>query len=1634
MPFLMQFKGFLALFLAFAAFEAFGADTPANYVGSNGGFWSIAPNWSTNPVVPANAGANTFAVTIPASTNVSFDLLGSTSISALTLNPSATLNLGAGDNLAVLNTFNSAGGVSANGATFTASGSTTADESSFSTSAAGAISLPTFSSYMPGGGNTFHADGANSKINAAALATITLGSANNYLFLAATGGGLVDAHNLTTVTGTSGIQTPLRVQSYDAGSVVNINSLAAPADVLNVDVRGGGTVLWGSPTTLNGSVISKSGATSTLNTASLSSLDRSNIEAQGGATLAFPALVTYSPASGNSIQADGIGSIVDLSSLTKIDVGAANNYMYLVATNGGLLDAHNLSTIVGTSGIGTPIRVQSYGSGSTVNFSSLGSVPNMLSIDVRDGASVLWGSPTTVQGAVLDKTGATSTLNTASLSNIDHSSLGAFTGATMSFPALVTYRPGGGNEFRADGTQSKLDFPALTTIDLGSANNYLFINAFNGGTIDAHALTTLTGTSGIGQPIRVQSYNTGTVVNLGSLVSTPNILSLDIRDGATLLWGNPTSAQGDIISKSGAASVLNTASLTNIDRSSLYAAGGATLSFPAVVSYNPGNGNEIRGDGAGSKIDLTSVTSLNWGSANNYVFLEAYNGGLVDARNLASISGTTGIGLPLRVQSYGAGSNVNLAALLFPAGVLNADLRDGATMTWNKPASLVGQTISMSNNATLDTSALSSFTGGIFTLNNATTSFAALSTADGSSFFIQGGAAISFPALHKITPGTGNKLRADGAGSKADFSNLTTIDLGLASNFINVEAYNGGLVDMHNLASVIGTSGTATPLRVQSFGVGSNVNMSGLAFTSGLLSLDLRDQGTFTWNKPASLIGANISLTNGATLDTSLLTSFTNGVLTLTNASSDLSHVVSADGSNLFAQGGAVMTLPALHTFAPGVSTTFTADGVGSKLDLSALNSIDLGLANRTLTLNAFNGGVIDLHNVPAITGSSGGTPLHIQSFGAGSNVDLSSFVAGYPVGIRPPVVGVDLRNGGAAQIKELVENDVISITQTGSHLSVDGSLLLTSLGRLALDSGAILSVKRDFSLALTDTSHMQSSAGTLMFDGSGLQRVEAGGKDVALATGTLTNDNFSFGRLIVGQAGQPASIVEVRDDTDNGNRVGGAPESIYLFGIHGRGGAPQGGDPDAVDILGGSTLLLRNLNVYAEQGGSLVNLQTLIPAGQRIVAYKGGYLSKSFSAVPGAWNVDAAGDWNTAGNWLISGVPNSAGAAAVFGDKITAARTVTVNSTDTVGFLGFDGGSSYTLSGTGAINLANTPGLHAGIQVNNDAGNANHTVNLPLNVQSDLDLVSYSSGTLNLAGAFNNSAGHTILKDGPGLIAISGPQTHAAGTQIVTEGGTLRLDSDAGSVASRTVTLNQVGGNTLVTTTQHLASLNIVGGVVSVSTTGLKSIVTSSVQFGSAGQIDLTTRNGLIVDYATGGPSPVASIRAAIISGLNAQGTAWTGPGIVSSTAASAPKLAVGYTESSALLGANGGNFLGEAVDGSAVLVRATLDGDANLDGQVSFADLVAVAQHYGLTGTSTWATGDFNYDGATSFADLVAVAQNYGAVLPASIPGATPDFEHDLAAAVAQVPEPASLALLLGAGLLALRRGGRSRRSARR
>jgi hypothetical protein len=140
----------------------------------------------------------------------------------------------------------------------------------------------------------------------------------------------------------------------------------------------------------------------------------------------------------------------------------------------------------------------------------------------------------------------------------------------------------------------------------------------------------------------------------------------------------------------------------------------------------------------------------------------------------------------------------------------------------------------------------------------------------------------------------------------------------------------------------------------------------------------------------------------------------------------------------------------------------------------------------------------------------------------------------------------------------------------------------------------------------------------------------------------------------------------------------------------------------------------------------------------------------------------------------------------------------------------------------------------------------------------------------------------------------------------------------------------------------------------------------------------------------------------------------AWTGPGITSSSAASVAanianthKTAIGFAEASTF---GIGTFAGQAVDTSAVLLRYTVVGDANIDGTVDTSDFNVLAANFNMT-NALWQQGDFNFDGVVNALDFNNLSNNFGQILPSPALGSV-------------VPEPAVLAPLVLISLLRRRR----------
>ena len=101
------------------------------------------------------------------------------------------------------------------------------------------------------------------------------------------------------------------------------------------------------------------------------------------------------------------------------------------------------------------------------------------------------------------------------------------------------------------------------------------------------------------------------------------------------------------------------------------------------------------------------------------------------------------------------------------------------------------------------------------------------------------------------------------------------------------------------------------------------------------------------------------------------------------------------------------------------------------------------------------------------------------------------------------------------------------------------------------------------------------------------------------------------------------------------------------------------------------------------------------------------------------------------------------------------------------------------------------------------------------------------------------------------------------------------------------------------------------------------------------------------------------------------------------------------------------------------------TLLGDANLDGTVNSEDFTPFSAN--LSKNGLWDDGDFNYDGTVNAEDFSPFSHNLGQ--SATLAAAAGTLELANGISLANVPEPASVGLLVVSGLGILGRRRRRR-----
>ena len=360
-----------------------------------------------------------------------------------------------------------------------------------------------------------------------------------------------------------------------------------------------------------------------------------------------------------------------------------------------------------------------------------------------------------------------------------------------------------------------------------------------------------------------------------------------------------------------------------------------------------------------------------------------------------------------------------------------------------------------------------------------------------------------------------------------------------------------------------------------------------------------------------------------------------------------------------------------------------------------------------------------------------------------------------------------------------------------------------------------------------------------------------------------------------------------------------------------------------------------------------------------------------SLYAVDGSWAVNAAGNWNTASNWSSSPtVPGGAGSTINLNFDITAARTVTIDTTSaTVGILNIGDPTTtffaYTLAASGGASLI-MDNSGAGAQINHTSTGVADIISAPISLNDNLTVSNASGSALTLSGGITSTGTQnvTFKANAAGGFTVSTASVNNSGT-ITNSGTGAGTTTLSGGVGSNVTAINQSSTTSALTISGALAVNS--GGTTLTNTAGTKVLTASGGVTGTgnlvlnnnsalASGITLSTTSvnntGSITNSGTGaGTTLISAALGSAVTGVtqNSSTSALTLNGVNTNyngtTNLTAGKLSLG---SATALGGNGsttgtGGALniaaGTTLDSSAASLALTTVNAQNWNGSFTFA-----------------------------------------------------------------------------------------------
>ena len=532
---------------------------------------------------------------------------------------------------------------------------------------------------------------------------------------------------------------------------------------------------------------------------------------------------------------------------------------------------------------------------------------------------------------------------------------------------------------------------------------------------------------------------------------------------------------------------LNLSSVVNMDETS-FIANDVSFSTPAAVVNYRGKSTQpskLQANGADSMLNMSAVTTFEAGT-NWDTDIQATAGGQVDLSGVTSI--TVG---SIDVVASGANSLINLSNLSTYAQTNAFQSRfhvdNGGTIQVGN-LQVLDQTGIDINNGTMNTAQLTTITRGSIVVANALGDFSGLTMMQDTAVTLNAGGSMAWPSLTNFdessltvnngttltTPNSATSyvgkssqpslLRASGTNSTLDLSSVTSLEGGTNWD-TNIQAVGGGLVDLSGLTSV-----TVGSIDVESSGPNSLVNLANLDIylpTNDFESrLRVANQGEIQLGNVVTMDMTSVDINNG-TLNTSQLTTFTNGAITVANSAADFSNLTvlqgttvtlnagssidlsaagNIDESSFIVSAGRNLSTPAATAFQGRSSrpSSLVADGSNSLLDMSQLITIRGG-DNWDTDIQALRGGRVDLSGVATIPDGS----ADVWADGNDSVVDLSGLAAYTATNIFQ--ARIRATNGG----RVMLSNDVVV---SGANLSLDKTSAI-DLHNLRLGAGGSISL-----------------------------------------------------------------------------------------------------------------------------------------------------------------------------------------------------------------------------------------------------------------------------------------------------------------------------------------------------------------------------------------------------------------------------------------------------------------------------------------------------------------------------------------------------------------------------------------------